>query len=397
MMGTFEMFSINWPGFLPDLLAFFRLFMFDLDIIRWECALSPGMLLKYFVRAILPAMIALSYAVLYILSSAVGKPLVKSKVINSTGSLLQVLFMSISMNSFVPFQCYSHMIPSSESSMLKYPAVLCGGGEHSAMLGMGIIAVLFVLVMLGSVLYLTLSAPRLSATDTVFLFKYKFLFFRFRSDRYFFNAIFLIRNFTIGFTPALAANDASVQTIILMCVTGTALCLQMYQWPWREWMLNFLDATILSTMVLICGCAMSILTPSFFHKTSVHVMVQTFAVCQIVALITVISCSVAQMIVRRNKIVITDAHIKFTSRVCAELRDLAQNQITAIPQADQEATYAMLPDYDLRNLRDAIGLLNKVYGLESKSGTGTKRINMGIQTMIDSIHRTSLEGQKDGN
>jgi len=397
MMGTFEMFSINWPGFLPDLLAFFRLFMFDFDIIRWECALSPGMLLKYFVRAILPAMIVLSYVLLYILSMAVGKPLMLSKVINSTGSLLQVLFLSIAMNSFVPFQCYSHMIPSSESSMLKFPAVLCGEGEHSAMQAMGIVAVLFVVAMLGSVIYLTLSAPHMTAVDSKFLAKYKFLFFRFRSDRYYFNAIFLIRNFTIGLTPALATNDASIQTIILMCVTGIALCLQMHQWPWREWVLNFLDATVLSTMVLISGCAMAILTPSFFQKQSVNIMVQAFAVCQVVALVVVISSCVFQLVVYQSKIVITDKHTRFTSALCTELRELARDKIVAIPQADQEATYAMLPDYDVQNLRNAIGLLNKVYGREDSSATGTKRIALGVRTIIQSIHKTSLEGHKCDN
>jgi len=393
MMGTFELFSIEWPGFLPDFFAFFQLFMFDFDIIRWECALNPGLVLKYFVRAILPALIVLSYVLLYFLSMMVGKPMVKTKVINSTGSLLQVLFMSISMNSFVPFQCYSHLIPDDLMSMLKYPAVLCHEGDHGVMVGMGVVAVLFTLAMLGSVFYLTLSAPRLTAADTIFLYKYKFLFFRFRSDRYYFNAIFLLRNFSVGLTPALSS-DASIQTILLMMVTGVALCLQMYQWPWREWVLNFLDATVLSSMGLICGCAMAILTPSFFQKDSVHIMVQVFAVAQVVALVGVISYTVFQLVVYRSKIVITDAHRKFTTALCTEIRDLAKEKIGAIPQADQEATYAMLPDYDLKNLREAVGLLNKVYGREDSSSTGTKRINLGVQAIMQTVHKTSLEGQK---
>jgi len=392
MMGTFALFSITWPGFIPDLLQFFQIFMFDFDIIRWECALQPGMLTKYFVRAILPALIVLSFTVLYLISKILGRPMTYSKVINSTGTLLQILFMSISMNSFVPFQCYTHEIPSDSRSMLKYPAVLCGEGDHGAMVLMGVVAVLFTLTMFCCVLFVTLSAPRM-AGDPMYLIKFKFLFFRFRSDRYYFNTLFLLRNFLIGLTPAITTSDQVAQSGFLLCVVLAALSLQMYLWPWREWILNWCDGVVLSTMALICACSMAIVNPSFFMRDSVNVLVQLFALVQILAISAVVIIALYNLAVHRNQFAVTEAHKAFCKHLCTDIEFVAAAiQEAARSRPAHEATFLTLPDYDVLNLRQAVGLFSKVYDINTT--TGTKRINFGIKSVVAAVHKVSLEGQK---
>jgi len=394
MMGTFALFSIEWPDIIiPDLLQFFQLFMFDFDIIQWECALNPDMVTKYFFRAILPGLVVLSYSVIYVLARMVGRPLLLPRVINSTGTLLQVLFMSIAMNSFVPFICYSHIIPDDSWSMQKYPAVLCSSDKHWAMVGMGVVAVLLTVSMLGSVAYLTLSAPAMSAADDKFLLKYKFLFFRFRSDRYYFNGIFLLRNFAIGVVPALSPNDVAVQTTLMLLITTTALCVQMSLWPWREWMLNWCDAVVLSTMGIISACAMSIINPSFFNKGSVDTMVMFFCIAQLATISSVVFYATYKLIVFRGRAVVSEAHRRWCADLCNEMQELAK-AIIAMPASEQEL-YSTLPSYDLSNLRAAVGLLSKIYGMPDSS-TGTKRLNLGIRQVTAAIHMsTSKEAQQN--
>jgi hypothetical protein len=319
--------------------------------------------------------------------------MVKTKVLNSTGTLLQVLFMSIAMNSFVPFQCYNHEIPPESQSMLKYPSVLCGQGDHGSMVGMGVVAVLFTLLMLGFVIYFTLSAPRLSASDAEFLIKFKFLFFRFRSDRYYFNTLFLLRNMLIGLAPAVSTNDQVVQTGFVLCVVLAALSLQMYLWPWREWILNWCDGIVLTTMALIAACSMAIVNPSFFVRESVDLLVQMFALIQILAITFVVVMALYNLAVHRNKIVMTEAHKEFCKRLCKDV-ELVAATIKGIETLEHEASYLMLPDYDLNNLRQAVGLFSKIYDIETTQ-TGTKRISLGIKHVVAAVHKTSLEGQKN--
>jgi hypothetical protein len=250
--------------------------------------------------------------------------------------------------------------------------------------------------MLGAVVFVTLSAPRLSAADPMYLLKFKFLFFRFRSDRYYFNTLFLIRNFLIGLTPAIMANDQVVQTGFMLVVVLVALSIQMYLWPWREWMLNWCDGVVLSTMALICACSMAIVNPSFFERDTVNVLVQLFALVQVLAIASVITLALYQFVVYRNELGITEAH----KDLCRGLRQDVEAVAVAIHEQkgtlEHDAMFMTLPNYDVDNLQRAVGLFSKVYNI--KTSTGTQRINFGgSMAVVSTIHKTSLEGTKSGD
>lgn len=48
------------------------------------------------------------------------------------GAFLQVGFSTMSTTALAPMMCYKH--PNGLRSILKYPGVICGSGEHTTML-----------------------------------------------------------------------------------------------------------------------------------------------------------------------------------------------------------------------------------------------------------------------
>jgi len=394
MMCNFNLISIEWPGFLAHFFSFLQFFLFDFDVVRWECAFTPTTAHKYFVRTFVPLLVVLSYFAVYLLSVMISKPLHVYKVINSAGTLIQVLFTTIAMNSFVSFQCYAH--ETGGSSLVTYPAILCGEGDHSAMLGMGTCAVLCTVGMLGMVLYLTLRAPVKCNVDGLYLMKYKFLFFRFRSDRYYFNSIFLLRNFLVGFVTAVNPGDGLMQASLMMIVCVVALSLQMNLWPWREWSLNLMDGVVLSTMAFLAASSMPLVSEAFVNKDTPKVFSIVFVLLQMVAILIVIFSSLFELAVHKNKVHVSTGDVHFAQKLCEDIRRVAQT-VVDVPHDEQARTYVMLPKYDLASLREAVGLFAKIYELKDATTTGTARINVGVRQVVAVIHKTSLEGEKMGH
>ena len=147
-------------------------------------------------------------------------------------------------------------------------------------------------------------------------------------------------------------------------------------------------------MALICACAMAIVNPSFFVKDSVDVLVQFFALMQILAISLVVLHAMYNLVVHRNKIVMTDAHKELCKRLCRDVETVAAAIQEQKGTLTHEQTFLMLPNYDVNNLRQAVGLFSKVYAVETTQ-TGTKRIDLGTQHVVAAVHKTSLEGQKN--
>ena len=65
------------------------------------------------------------------------------KMFSTAGAFLQVGYSTMSATALAPMMCYLH--PNGLRSVLQYPGVICGTDEHSAMLMMSILLLLFVL------------------------------------------------------------------------------------------------------------------------------------------------------------------------------------------------------------------------------------------------------------
>ena len=129
---------------------------------------------------------------------------------NTMGTFMGVLFIRTVMFSVAPLQCPSH--PDGSQSVLKYPSVMCGSGEHTSMkvIGLMILCLVALPFYIFSV-HIVHKAPIASREDSEFLVRYKFMFSRYRDDCYYFNAVFLSFNLLFAATPAIVPADQPVR------------------------------------------------------------------------------------------------------------------------------------------------------------------------------------------
>eukprot|EP00913_Durusdinium_trenchii_P020046 g18841.t1 len=174
-----------------------------------------------------------------------------SKVTSSMGAFLQVGFSTMSATSLAPMMCYRH--PNGLRSILKYPGVICGSDEHTAMLVIGwTLLVVFVLGFVSLCTFAVMKEPRWSATRRDHLVAcIRFLVFRFRLDSWWFGVPLLCRGPLLSLPVVLATDYPPVQIITIAVVLAGFMVMQMLSWPWKVPMLNLTDAIISFCITLL--------------------------------------------------------------------------------------------------------------------------------------------------
>ena len=124
------------------------------------CASGPSEAVRYMMSAsIFPfgvALLSVSYGV------SLGCPRRRRwqgpKMLSTAGAFLQVGYSTMSATALAPLMCYKH--PIGLRSVLQYPGVVCGTAEHSVMLTMSILLLVFVLGFLALCFWAALKVTR---------------------------------------------------------------------------------------------------------------------------------------------------------------------------------------------------------------------------------------------
>lgn len=170
-----------------------------------------------------------------------------ASLVGSIGTILMVLFISIVCNLLAPFQCLEH--PNKHFALRTYPTVLCfNSNMHKQMIVVSLVADLIPIVFFTFCVYVVWETPaRMRKGDAHFAHAVAFLFVRFKTDRYWFVLVFLIRNTMFSIAPVFT----SVVTQILMmsfCMQLSLMALVFF-WPYRVRFSNELE--IVANMVVI--------------------------------------------------------------------------------------------------------------------------------------------------
>ncbi|EER20301.1 hypothetical protein Pmar_PMAR010035 [Perkinsus marinus ATCC 50983] len=201
----------SWSSLLKAL----RLALFDftevLSLDCWANGISP--LASYTIRMLIPvflygsSVIASSVA----LDGGTHYEWEHLSLANSIGQITQALFIPIVVSSLAPLQCFSH--PSRDAqSVLQYPEQLCEGGEYWAMVGIGIAGLLiYVIGFVCLVFWATLWVGELCETDPSYMKRFRFLFYRFRQDRYYWSTIIVTQNMALSLVPFIKVDDMYVK------------------------------------------------------------------------------------------------------------------------------------------------------------------------------------------
>ncbi|CAK9021796.1 Potassium channel GORK, partial [Durusdinium trenchii] len=167
-----------------------------------------------------------------------------SKAVSTCGAFLQIGFSTMSATSLAPMMCYKH--PNGLRSVLKYPNIICGSDEHTAMLVIGwILLVVFVLGFVALCTFAVIQVPTWSANRRDHLVAaVRFLVFRFRLDSWWFGLPLLARGPLLSLPVVFATDYPPIQVIAIAMIMSGLLVLQMHFWPWKVPVLNLTDCIV---------------------------------------------------------------------------------------------------------------------------------------------------------
>eukprot|EP00438_Fugacium_kawagutii_P010569 Skav229156 [mRNA] locus=scaffold622:70590:100723:- [translate_table: standard] len=237
-IGIIGAMTVKFPVNISAFFGFFSILLLDLDNFGFVCLAGNNTPLRYLVAVLFfPAGIA-CYSVQY--GTKVSQLVPKSyrwdftKVLACMGQFLQVGFSTMAATALAPLTCYTH--PNKLQSLLKYPNVICGTGEHGAMLGIGItLLVIGVFGFLAVCSYGAYMVPSWSAREKHGRVRaFRFLVFRFRlGSSWWFGVPLLTRGPLIALPIVLATDYPAVQTVWVTFILLCFLACQALAWPWK--------------------------------------------------------------------------------------------------------------------------------------------------------------------
>eukprot|EP00930_Biecheleria_cincta_P104917 TRINITY_DN973_c0_g2_i1.p1 TRINITY_DN973_c0_g2~~TRINITY_DN973_c0_g2_i1.p1 ORF type:complete len:1809 (+),score=239.90 TRINITY_DN973_c0_g2_i1:84-5510(+) len=253
-LGAFKNMEIILVEPVKGFLDVLSVMTFDLDVVRASCVLtvdSPS--LKYLGRLLVHPFLVLSLTFMLGIAKLAGRQVDLDRMINSQGAFILVFYLSLTINSLLPFQCVPN--PNGTSAMSANPSVICwvSEGDHTLMVLMGVIGVLCYPVAVSvTVAWATLQFPRrIAAADGVrFVKRYKWLFNRFKHKAYYYGGAYLTRNLCIALTPTIFAFSARAQILVMTSVLVLTALIQVRVWPWRTKFANLADMTINAVLIL---------------------------------------------------------------------------------------------------------------------------------------------------
>jgi len=125
---------VDWGEPFSSILAAFRVIVFDLDLIQYECIASPRPVSRYAAKVSAMPFLLLSYSAIAAGLAMPGrlKTMLKAGGVhvqfqtwtNGAGTLMLICFISLAVISAEPFRCIPH--PSGETTLHSYMDILCG-------------------------------------------------------------------------------------------------------------------------------------------------------------------------------------------------------------------------------------------------------------------------------
>ncbi|CAK9015367.1 Uncharacterized protein SCF082_LOCUS12725 [Durusdinium trenchii] len=290
-LGLIGMMTIDWPVDLKGIFSVCQFLLLDIDSYGFSCIAGSVAPIRYLLSALIFPVGVAWLGLCYLLSKLLpaNRRWNGSKTVSTCGAFLQVGFSTMSATSLAPMMCYKH--PNGLRSVLKYPDIICGSDEHTAMLVIGwILLIVFVLGFVTLCTFAVYQVPTWSANRRDHLVAgIRFLVFRFRLDSWWFGVPLLVRGPLLSLPVVLATDYPPIQVIAIAMVMAGLLVLQMLFWPWKVPMLNLTDCTV-------SFCITLLVTTSSLHLEIVEGPMMQFAEGVSTAMLSGIGIALAIMV-----------------------------------------------------------------------------------------------------
>lgn len=258
-LGSIRQLSITWVEPVRSVISITQVMVFDLDIIRISCIHGVDSPTVRFVRKLMVCPIGLGLIfVIWFLKSMSGRRMHFDTIFNLCGVFVFALFISITLTVVDPLQCGPN--PDGSLSMVSNPGVICfETQEHIIMLILCIIGILcYPLAIIAWAIHTTCSyhARIASGHGLKLVQRHRFLYQRFKANRYYYGLLLLLRNALLALFPSVFMSVPTLQMELMGLLLLTASALQVRLWPWRTDLANYTDLMItILLQILLLGVA----------------------------------------------------------------------------------------------------------------------------------------------
>lgn len=258
--GVIAQLSIEWTEPIASTLDFFRLFAFDIAVLRPGCIGDFSNVGKYIIRVLIVFMGIAAICVIHLL--LVMRVVAKdgrfrwhlgnraSSLVAAMGALMKAFNLSIVATMLTPFQCIGH--PNGKWTIQSSKSIICDeGGEHTTMAVVGSLSMLLPLGFISICIWAVINfRKRMNNGDVVFLHAFQFVFLHYKPSAYWYGPFFLIMNTLIAAVPAF--KEPVQQVIILQMLVLISLGTVIHVTPWRADMTNALDVFMhVATLIVL--------------------------------------------------------------------------------------------------------------------------------------------------
>ncbi|CAK9062498.1 unnamed protein product [Durusdinium trenchii] len=233
-IGVLGTVSIQWPASTTPMFSAGSVVLLDLDSVGINCV-APGSVSNYTMTLVAIVVVLSILPILAVLSNVI--PWVRrrelawktEKVLSMSANFMQVAFTTLVSLGFIPFMCYEH--PSGDLSVLKFPNILCGSGEHQSMQVLGALVIVVVSLFCAYCMWGVVKAPAYSGRNE--LAKLNFLINRFRPEAWWFGLVLLARGTAVSLPAVIAANTPSLLVMLMLSVQHLYFGLLLCFLPWK--------------------------------------------------------------------------------------------------------------------------------------------------------------------
>jgi len=244
----------------------------DLDVFRVVCfLLHDDPVTKFALQLMVCPMLLFVLGVAGVIAGKINGKLHLDTIFNVNGVVLLGFFISLTLVVLLPFQCMGS--PCGVLSMVPNPGIICWTlGDHTSLVVLGIVgALLYPVSILTWTTWLVATQPHriASASGIDRARRYRFLFNRFRPERYYYGVVYLIRNTLVALVPVIFAQVVSIQVVAMATVMAASAGLQARLWPWRTAASNSLDLLVSLTLTIMLTAAAPLVETSMHDREDV--------------------------------------------------------------------------------------------------------------------------------
>lgn len=271
-LGVFDRLNFSWPAPFQRFLDIIKILFFDLSFLGPDCVLTQGLALSYSMPMSLPLVIVGTFLAWYGLSIILNflsrckfPRFGFSGIINSTGMVIQALYISICATTVSILDCYESDKTVGTRVIRSRPYAICWSTEHNSMIPLIVLGITFYVVgILSTFIWAVAVAPR-HYVDDHFRTKINFMVFKYRPNTWWYGIILMIRALALSMVSVIFPDDAFPQFLLMLTIFVAALCVHLKLMPLADGLSNNMEAFEICLLIAVLGLGSYFMTDRDFE------------------------------------------------------------------------------------------------------------------------------------